>query len=299
MIFAGIDVNIITHEKLATACQGGDLAPFGLWTFGMCHAQLHETNGRMARAVVLTALGGRRNALLAKKLVDAGLWSVNVDGSWQIWNYGKKNQTAEEIRAKKEQSAARVKAWRDRRNAPRNADVTRNETRNKSVRTDPPSEPEPDNTTREQTSLIGRDRPSEPMSRRPMAPVIEPIVAEPKVLGLDGEGGAAWQAWRVGVGRATGKPVADLRASDKPDLVAFVNAHAGGLRGEALMGWISDTAEAFARTKTATYGITTRRCAVWLDGGRVDPGGFAARGAELTKQPFDPAAPWLKLPEVG
>lgn len=28
-------------------------------------------------------------------------------------------------------------------------------------------------------------------------------------------------------------------------------------------------------------------------------GGGAARGAEITKQPYDPNAPWLKLPEVG
>ncbi len=150
MIYAGIDVNIITHAKLVEACAGGDLSPFGLWTFGMCYAQLHETNGKLARAVVLTALGGRRNVMLAAKLVAAGLWLLNDDGSWSIFNYGKKNQSAEEIRAKKEASAIRVQRWRERRNAVGNADVTPDVTQVKRVRTQPEPEPEPDNTTRKQ-----------------------------------------------------------------------------------------------------------------------------------------------------
>jgi hypothetical protein len=163
VIFAGIDVNIITHEKLSDACEGGDLAPFGLWTFGMCYSQLHETNGRLARSIILTALGGRRNVVLAKKLVDAGLWTVNEDGSWQVWNYGKKNQSADEIRDKKAKSAERVKAWRDRRNAAGNANVTPRVTRYESVRTDP--EPEPDNTTRKQDLIGTASPPLEPVTR--------------------------------------------------------------------------------------------------------------------------------------
>jgi len=163
VIYAGIDVNIITHEKLVTACEGGDLAPFGLWTFGMCYAQLHETNGRLAKSIVLTALGGKRNAAVAAKLVAAGLWSVNDDGSWQVWNYGKKNQSADEIRDKKAKSAERVKAWRERRNAAGNANVTPPVTRYVPVRTDP--EPEPDNTTRKQ-DLFGTASPTpEPVTK--------------------------------------------------------------------------------------------------------------------------------------
>lgn len=149
MIFAGIDVNIITHEKAFAA----GMDAFGLWCWGMCYAQLHETNGRLPRILVLAALGGRRNVMLAKKLVDVGLWNTKDDGSWEIGNYGKKNQSAEEIRAKKAASAERVRRWRDRRNASGNAPVTHLER----VRTDP--EPEPDNTTRKQESVIGTASP--------------------------------------------------------------------------------------------------------------------------------------------
>lgn len=145
MIFAGIDVNIITHARLIEACAGGDLAPFGLWTFGMCYAQLHTSDGRLPRAVVLAALGGKRNIMLAAKLVACGLWIANDGGSWTIWNYARKNQTSDEIAAKRAKAADRVKRWRER---VCNASVTPSVTRNERVRTDPP--PEPDNTTRHQ-----------------------------------------------------------------------------------------------------------------------------------------------------
>lgn len=181
MIYAGIDVNIITHEKVLDACQAG-LDAFGLWAWGMCYAQLHETNGRLPRVAVLTALGGRRNIMLAQRLVASGLWQLNEDGSWQVFNYDRKNQTAEEIRDKKAKAAERVRAWRERKlGGSGNAPVTRYETRNERVRTDP--SPEPDNTTRKQNS-IGTEPaapapPPAPSSRRVMEPVVEQITPLP------------------------------------------------------------------------------------------------------------------------
>ena len=144
MIFAGIDVNIITHHK---ALEAG-VEAFGLWCWGMCYAQLHETDGLLPRVAVLSALCGRRNIMVAKRLVEVGLWVANDDGSWSVWNYASKNQTAEEIRAKKAKAAERVKQWRSRsRNGPSNTDVTRNvpvtDSVTERVRTDPPPEPSP------------------------------------------------------------------------------------------------------------------------------------------------------------
>lgn len=132
MIFAGIDVNVITHEKALAA----GIEAFGLWAWGMCYAQLHETDGRLPRLAVLSALLGKRNVMLAKRLVDSGLWLENEDGSWQIYNYRKKNQSAEEIRKKKEAAAERARAWRERVR-------TRDGSRDERVRTDPPPPPEP------------------------------------------------------------------------------------------------------------------------------------------------------------
>jgi hypothetical protein len=132
MIYAGIDVNVITHEKALAA----GIEAFGLWAWGMCYAQLHETDGRLPRIVVLSALAGRRNVMLAQRLVAAGLWTENEDGSWQVYNYRKKNQSSEEIRRKKEAAAERARAWRER---VRTRDVTRDER----VRADPSPEPSP------------------------------------------------------------------------------------------------------------------------------------------------------------
>lgn len=124
MIYARIDVNIITHEKALVA----GVEALGLWTWGMCYAQLHETDGRLPRVAVLSALAGRRNIMLAKRLVEAGLWSANEDGSWSIWNYTRKNQTAEEIAARKEAgkkaNAERQARWRNARVTQSNATVS-------------------------------------------------------------------------------------------------------------------------------------------------------------------------------
>lgn len=152
MIFAGIDVHIITHPKALAA----GIDAFGLWCWGMCYAQLHITNGHLPRVAVLSALGGKRNIMLALKLEEAGLWTPHEDGSWSIWNYGKKNQTADEIREKKEKAAERVRLWRERRNAQCNASVTQPVTRNVRVRTDPQTQTP--NTNRKQ-DLFGTASP--------------------------------------------------------------------------------------------------------------------------------------------
>jgi hypothetical protein len=117
-------VNIITHERAAAA----GVEAFGLWCWGMCWAQIHKSDGRLPRILVLDALRGRRNIMLAKRLVTAGLWIDREDGSWDIRNYIEKNQTAAEIALRLEEkraaNAERQRDWRARRNAPRNAKVT-------------------------------------------------------------------------------------------------------------------------------------------------------------------------------
>ena len=108
MVYSTIDVNIITHAK---AFEAG-VDAMGLWMWGMCFAQLHATDGHLPRAAVLAAWGGKRNIMLATKLVAAGLWSVNEDGSWSIWNYEKKNQRAEEIERKRAAAKDRYNRWK-------------------------------------------------------------------------------------------------------------------------------------------------------------------------------------------
>ncbi len=128
----------------------------------------------------------------------------------------------------------------------------------------------------------------------PVTPVTLPALRDgdgARVLGLDGEGGAAWHAWRSGISLSTGKPTSEIGARDKPDLVAFTNAHSGGLRGQDLIDWIAATAAAFAGAVDGKYGgFTTKRCRDWLDAGRPER---ATNGAP--RQPIGSAAsaPWM------
>jgi hypothetical protein len=92
--------------------------------------------------------------------------------------------------------------------------------------------------------------------------------AESAVLGNDGECGAAWEAWRDGIGRVTGSRPSTLDPYERTPIVAFANAKAEGRRGEALMVWIADTAEAFARAVDPAFGFTPKACKRWLDAGR-------------------------------
>lgn len=114
--FAPIDVSIMTHPKAFAA----GVEAMGLWLWGMAYAKQHRTDGRLHRAAVLGAWGGRRNVILAKKLVEAGLWTARDDGDWDVHNFEKKS-------SRSSSSAERMRRLRDKRresDAPSDADVT-------------------------------------------------------------------------------------------------------------------------------------------------------------------------------
>lgn len=126
--FTPIDVSITTHPKAFSA----GVEAMGLWLWAMAFAKEHRTEGRAHRAAVLGAWGGRRNIVLAKRLVAAGLWIAREDGDWDIHNFEKKGPGS--IPASS--GATRQARYREtkRRNAPGDADrdagdVTRNVTR--------------------------------------------------------------------------------------------------------------------------------------------------------------------------
>lgn len=102
--FSPIDVNITTHPKAFAA----GVEAMGLWLWGMAHARQQKTKGGLSRAAVLGAWGGRKNAALAKRLVDAGLWVATDDG-WEIWNFDKKGA------GRTTSSAERMRRLRDKR----------------------------------------------------------------------------------------------------------------------------------------------------------------------------------------
>jgi hypothetical protein len=102
--FAPIDVSIMTHPKAFAA----GVEAMGLWLWGMAYAKQHRTEGRLHRAAVLGAWGGRRNVMHAKRLVEAGLWTERDDGDWDIHNFEKKS-------AGSSSSAERMRRLREKR----------------------------------------------------------------------------------------------------------------------------------------------------------------------------------------
>lgn len=108
--FAPIDVAILAHPK---ACAAGPEA-MGLWLWGQAYAKWLKTDGRIHRAPMLVAWGGKRNIMLARKLVEVGLWIAREDGDWDVYNYETKTparaSSAERMRKLRERKKAEVSA---------------------------------------------------------------------------------------------------------------------------------------------------------------------------------------------
>lgn len=259
MIFAGIDVNIITHEKVLIA--GAEA--LGLWTWGMCYAQVHGTDGRLPRVAVMSALGEQRRVLsrLAVRLVTAGLWIENEDGSFQVHNYGRKNQTSDEIRRRKEATAERTRRWRGRsRDAIGDAVVTLSECVSDRASLQPPLQ---DNTTTTRSEIGTASPPTEPGAvpksrRKPETPCPESGASAGEIRD--------WvERWAIPDGHG--------------EFQHFLDHH---------------------RKNDKRWRDWSAAWRTWLKNApKFGPRGSFTRGAEITKQPTDNEAPWMKLPEVG
>lgn len=107
--YVTIDVDLMVHPKAIAA----GIEAMGLWLWGVAWSHKTGANGRIPRHVVSMAWGGppATVAKLSKRLVTSGLWLATDDG-WTIWNYGKKNQSAEEKERKRELGRARMRRLR-------------------------------------------------------------------------------------------------------------------------------------------------------------------------------------------
>lgn len=120
--FAPIDVDIITHPKIAEIASKLRGAAFGLWVWGQCYARLHKTLGHLRRSAVLVALGLPTPLILAcaAELQRVGLWVVRDDLSWDIYNFDRKTAGGS-----KPSSTPRVQRHREKK---RNASPVPDET---------------------------------------------------------------------------------------------------------------------------------------------------------------------------
>ncbi len=243
--FAPIDVDIISHPK---AFAAGPEA-MGLWLWGQAHCKLHRTSGRIARMAALGAFGGRRNIMLAKRLVDAGLWLAREDGDWDVWNYEEKAPKLGQSKG-----AKRTAEWRERERA-RLSLVTSPE-RHRDVTCDVSASTSMSHSVSSLPDLASEPDPEPPTGVR-------------RVVGPDGDSGALFGAWTAGIREQTGVPQSGLSPADRRELVAMANTHAGGATGQALLDWARLTAIAFAKVHDPTFGgFVPLQARKWLDGGR-------------------------------
>jgi hypothetical protein len=117
-IYAKLDVAILTHPKAAIAGP----AAVGIYCLSVALCRSAETSGRLPREAALALLGGKgADSFAALTDPRVGWWVVDGDDII-VWNYAKKNDTAEEIAEARKAVAARVREHRARSS---NARVTR------------------------------------------------------------------------------------------------------------------------------------------------------------------------------
>lgn len=100
----------------------------------------------------------------------------------------------------------------------------------------------------------------------------------------------------------TGKPFTLPRAPfHASDLCDLLNEYAPpGTAFEAL-DWLEATIAAWVKASDRKYagGWAPSKLLAWLNADRPDRAERPKSAAEITKQPFDENAPWMKLPETG
>lgn len=110
---------------------------------------------------------------------------------------------------------------------------------------------------------------------------------------VDDPAGMLAGRWAMGIRSATGRPVSRLSPSDTRALHAAAEAHAAGLRGEALLAWAESEGAQFARSCDSKFGgFSARRFATWLDAGKPKDGPrVQANGRILQTDDVDESIP--------
>lgn len=85
------------------------------------------------------------------------------------------------------------------------------------------------------------------------------------------------------------------------DLCDLLNTFAEGSTKADKLAWLRQAVTDWvnATDGKSTAGWLPNKLQNWLNGGRPSARVPIARGAEVTKQGFDPNAPWMKLGEAG
>lgn len=313
--FAPIDVSILTHPK---ACAAGPEA-MGLWLWGQCFARVQKTDGRVHRSAVLVAWGGRRNIVLAKRLVEAGLWLDREDGDWDIHNFQAKAS------GQVSGSARRMRELRERRKAVgvtcdggvRHSDVTERHlcsyspsyslSESSSEEIQIPEEIPSARATQTPPELT-QDAPTPSSATHPAKPSREADLGHPRASNGPSEAPPPVDRFASGTASAleareryveavklhTQKsftlPRAPFHAADLCDLL---REHGPPGSADEVFAWLADVVGAWIRAADPAFtrGYAPGKLLEWLNAGKP---ARRRSEAEITKQGYDPNAPWLK-----
>lgn len=114
------------HPKMLAANTGMPCSPGWLFVSSACYSNEHLTDGFIPKfALPILAPGTTKLEAAAAKLVEARLWH-EVDGGWQIHDYGDVQRSSDEIRERRAADAARKASSRSARSPHgQNADSAR------------------------------------------------------------------------------------------------------------------------------------------------------------------------------
>lgn len=119
MTWIRLEDSFFRHRKVIELSKDAKL----LFIAGLCYCGEQMTDGFISNAAlrVVAAVVDVKATAAAKELVDCGLWHKQADG-YDVHDYLQHQTSAAEIREKRQETADRVKRWREgRRNAPRNS----------------------------------------------------------------------------------------------------------------------------------------------------------------------------------
>lgn len=167
MSWVKVDDKLHSHPK---AIEAG-LEAMGLWVLALSYCGDYLTDGWIPRGILLR-IGGPDAEGLARKLVDAGLWSFKND-AWLFNDYTDYNPTAAEEKAKRSKDLARKKQKKsaaDSARIPRGNQTERSRKKNGFVSDSNGPDPDPD-PIEDRTKVRSSDaRPaSEPEGSKPQA----------------------------------------------------------------------------------------------------------------------------------
>ncbi len=246
MIFAKVDVCFWSHEKFVAAGP----AACGYWAAAVTYLREHESTDGFLRPHILgilLAVGDRQARKLCEILVKVGLFFPQ-DGGYVLVRYAEKNETRDEIEARRSATAARVDAFRKRRSSGHDRLESNAVTNGVQVVESASS------VTVLPTPLVtgdvpGSGSPSGSGSDRRERSEIAAAARHATNATADGAFGLAVSAWCEGVTKATGAPCSVARGGAVQALVDAIVTHCPDVN--ARVDWARSQGAKFASVQLA------------------------------------------------